>query len=693
MVSDTKSFCETCVVCKRSKPSNQKPYGLLNPLSIRSYPWESIGIDFVGPLPESSNRDGSFDSITVVICLLTAMVHLVPSRTNYNARQLAELMFEEVYKLHGLPKNIISDRDVLFTSVFWGHLHALLGTKLRMSSAYHPQTDGSTERANRTVTQMLRQCINEKQNDWVSKLPAIEFAINSARSESTGFAPFFLNAGHMPRTMIWNAAMPSEFPSIRNFALHKRLAIMAAHDSILAARVKQTRDANRKRQLSPFKKDDLVYLSTKNIKFPKGLARKLIPKYIGPYKILQDYGNQSFRLDLPSRLKQRGVHDVFHASLLRIHHPNDDRLFPGRLDNQLGGDIDPEGEWAVDKILSHHGSKRDAVFEIKWQAGDITWLPYAEISHLQALIDYLELLGIEKIDNLPLGHGKPPSDDPQVHVGSISYYQPIRVRKSHKFLTHTQQFLSSLAHRLSNVTRILPCISSDHFDSESDTSSTMSAPRTNNFPDVNNPGIYRSGRSTKFVLQHPMAPPGLTVLTTITAASIFEFFDYHDAILKLQDMSKELQPEPFAWDKFTAFWNCHAAEDGPRFVTWDVETSLYLRPLRVVTLADFGLMRRIPKIASATANPPHVKVNAAPTTCICHPDISIPRTCLNHMINPHGVFPTTQKRGLLPWCRGWLGLVIGSVGSAGGVVDMPRVPDGRAGVYNRAGLFSRGWGQ
>jgi len=336
MVSDTKSFCETCVVCKRSKPSNQKPYGLLNPLSIPSYPWESIGMDFIGPLPESSNRDGSFDSITVVICLLTAMVHLIPSRTNYNARQLAELMFEEIYKLHGLPKNIISDRDVLFTSTFWGHLHKLLGTKLQMSSAYHPQTDGSTERANRTVTQMLRQCINDKQTDWVAKLPAIEFAINSARSESTGFAPFFLNAGRMPRSMIWNSAPANEFPSIRNFTLNKKLALMVAHDSILAARVKQTRDANRKRQVAPFEKNDLVYISTKNIKFPKGLARKLIPKYIGPYKILEDHGNESFIIDLPARLKQRGVHNVYHASLMRIHHPNDDRLFPGRMDNQIG---------------------------------------------------------------------------------------------------------------------------------------------------------------------------------------------------------------------------------------------------------------------------------------------------------------------------------------------------------------------
>ena len=130
MVSDVREFCKTCHTCKISKPSNQKPYGLLNPLSVPSYPWESIGMDFVGPLPESGNQDGLYDSITVVICLLTSMVHLIPSRTNYNASQLAELMFENIYKLHGLPKNIISDRDVSFTSTFWGQLHRLIGTKL-----------------------------------------------------------------------------------------------------------------------------------------------------------------------------------------------------------------------------------------------------------------------------------------------------------------------------------------------------------------------------------------------------------------------------------------------------------------------------------------------------------------------------------------------------------------------------------
>jgi hypothetical protein len=107
---------------------------------------------------------------------------------------------------------------------------------------------------------------------------------------------------------------------------------MAAHDSLIAVRVKQTCNANRKWQSAPFEQGDLVYLSSKNFTFKKGLAHKLIPKFIGPYSIIRDFGNSSFQLDLPANMKQRGVHDMFHSSLLRIHVPNDDRQFPGRLD-------------------------------------------------------------------------------------------------------------------------------------------------------------------------------------------------------------------------------------------------------------------------------------------------------------------------------------------------------------------------
>lgn len=185
MVNDVNAYCASCITCKRSKPSNQKPYGLLNPLPVPTRPWESIGMDFIGPLPMSKDRNGEYDAITVIIELLTGMVHLVPSRVNYTAKEVAELVFAEVYKHHGLPRAIISDRDVLFTSTFWTHMNELLGINQRMSSAYHPESDGSTERVNRTIGQMVRAIISPTQTDWVTKLPAIEFAINTSSSEST----------------------------------------------------------------------------------------------------------------------------------------------------------------------------------------------------------------------------------------------------------------------------------------------------------------------------------------------------------------------------------------------------------------------------------------------------------------------------------------------------------------------------
>lgn len=149
----------------------------------------------------------------VVIDHLTSMVHLIPTRQTYKAKDVAEAMFDGVYKLHGLPEAIVSDRDSLFTSAFWKRLHDLIGTQLKMSSAYHPQTDRATERANRTITQMLRQCVQPAQKGWAMKLPAIEFALNAARSDTTGFSPFFLNYGRLPHPMIWD--FRNRYPGVR----------------------------------------------------------------------------------------------------------------------------------------------------------------------------------------------------------------------------------------------------------------------------------------------------------------------------------------------------------------------------------------------------------------------------------------------------------------------------------------------
>ena len=350
MVSNITDYCKSCQTCAVSKPQQGKPQGKLKTMPVPTYPWQYIGIDFVGPLPGSSNQNGEYDMICVIIDQLTSMVHLVPMKQTYRAMDIAELVFECVYKLHGLPERIISDRDLLFTSKFWKRLHRLLGTELIMSSVFHPQIDGATERANRTIMQMIRQCVRPDQKDWVSRLPAIECAMNSAQSNTTGFSPFQLNYGRNPSPMIWKGQ--DEFPGVRKFAERMKLAIMSAHDSIIAARVMNTVQANRKRSTASYGEGDLVYLSTKNISLPKGHARKLALKYLGPFKItkvLKD--GATYQLDLSEELLKQGINRSFHASLLKPHVPNDDRQFPGRLPSQLPGFGEKPDEWIANQLF------------------------------------------------------------------------------------------------------------------------------------------------------------------------------------------------------------------------------------------------------------------------------------------------------------------------------------------------------
>ena len=129
------------------------------------------------------------------------MVHLIPMKTTTKASELAWMFVREIVRLHGLPESIVSDRDPKFTSKFRRELHRLMGSRLLMSTAFHPQTDGTSERNIRSVSQILRAMIQPDQLDWVEKIPLVEFAMNTSTSASTDFAPFELNYGYIPRTM------------------------------------------------------------------------------------------------------------------------------------------------------------------------------------------------------------------------------------------------------------------------------------------------------------------------------------------------------------------------------------------------------------------------------------------------------------------------------------------------------------
>ena len=390
---DVDKFCVTCGTCQTAKPRNHLQPGWLHSLPIPTKPWISISMDFVGPFPQVKG----YDYLWVVVCRLTSMVHLIPIKTTTTTAELAEVYIREIVRLHGLPESIVSDRDSKFTSKFWREVHRLLGAKLLMSTSFHPQTDGMTERAIRSVSQILRSTVSPDQLNWVDQVPLTEFAINSSTSASTGFAPFELNYGYMPRTME-GMKTESSYIGVREFAQRARHNLEMAHDAIIESRIRQTFQANKLRQEEPeFQPGDMVYLSTQNLALPKGRARKLMPKFIGPYKVADSHPDTSnYTLELPEELRRRRIHPTFHASLLRRHEPNDDALFPGReARSYYDFGNDDQQEWLVDEILSHRWDGRRIEFLVRWTLGDCTWEPYEHCKELSALDEYLTLHGVK----------------------------------------------------------------------------------------------------------------------------------------------------------------------------------------------------------------------------------------------------------------------------------------------------------
>lgn len=239
-------YCKTCQKCHEAKGSYQAPSGKLHPLAIPTRPWQSVSMDFIGPFPEVNKRN----YLWVVVCRLTSQVHLIPIHTTNTAADLSQIYLQEIVRLHGLPESIVSDRDSKFTAAWWRELHRLLGVKLLMSTSYHPQTDGLTERTNRSVAQIFRSSIRPDQGDWLGKCPIVEFAINASISESTGYAPFELTYGYIPSMMREVRYTTNVPPGVRAFASQAMNNLYDAHDALIAARVFQTHYSNRKRRNS-----------------------------------------------------------------------------------------------------------------------------------------------------------------------------------------------------------------------------------------------------------------------------------------------------------------------------------------------------------------------------------------------------------------------------------------------------------
>ena len=198
MYKDTLRYVQNCHKCRRTQPNNAKHRGLLRPLPIPTGAWQHITVDFVGKLPTSKG----YNMVMVVVDRLTKRRHYIPctaGQGELDSQQMAELFLDRIWKLHGLFASIVSDRGSVFIAHFWRHLCRLLKISRKLSTAYHPQTDGQTESVNKEMERHLRLYVDHEQTDWADKLPLAEFAANYHQFEATGMSPFEADLGWQPR--------------------------------------------------------------------------------------------------------------------------------------------------------------------------------------------------------------------------------------------------------------------------------------------------------------------------------------------------------------------------------------------------------------------------------------------------------------------------------------------------------------
>ncbi|WVZ97914.1 hypothetical protein U9M48_043416 [Paspalum notatum var. saurae] len=305
-------YVEVCDTCQRVKAEHQRPADLLQPLKIPEWKWEKISIDFIVGLPRTLK---GYNSIWIVVDRLTKVSHFIPM--NYSGARLAELYISRIVCLHGVPKRIISDRGSQFTSRFWEQLHDSLNSKLRFSTAYHPQTDGQTERTNQILKDMLRACAIQYGTSWDKSLPYAEFSYNNSYQASLKKSPFEALYGRRCRTpLFWNQTGEKQVfgPDLIREAEQQ---IKMVRENLRVAQSRQKSYADVRRRDLTFKVDDFVYLKVSPM---RGIRRfnmkgKLAPRYIDPFKIVERKGEVAYKLELPSNLSS--IHDVFHVSKLK----------------------------------------------------------------------------------------------------------------------------------------------------------------------------------------------------------------------------------------------------------------------------------------------------------------------------------------------------------------------------------------
>jgi RNase H-like domain found in reverse transcriptase/Reverse transcriptase (RNA-dependent DNA polymerase)/Integrase zinc binding domain/Chromo (CHRromatin Organisation MOdifier) domain/gag-polyprotein putative aspartyl protease len=364
-------YVKSCDTCTRNKTPRQQPHGPLHPLPIPSGPWTSVSMDFIVELPPS---DG-FDAIYVCVDRFTKLAHFIPTTVHVTAEETAKLYLRHVFKHHGIPDNIISDRGVQFTSRLTASLLELCNIQGNKSTAYHPQSDGQTERVNQVLEQFLRIFCDYQQSNWNQLLSLAEFAYNNAKHSSTQVSPFFANYGRHPRCTLRIIAPTTNNPAAEDLVTRLGFIHGQIKQDLAEAQAKYKLHFDRHvKALPDFKVGDLVWLSRRNISTTRPSA-KLDYRRLGPFKILECVGESklAFKLELPHTMR---IHPVFHGSLLTPYRPN---TLPGRIQPPAPSiAVDGHQEYEVQEILDskiERGKLRYLVDWVGWGPEDRQWEP------------------------------------------------------------------------------------------------------------------------------------------------------------------------------------------------------------------------------------------------------------------------------------------------------------------------------
>ncbi|GJT73358.1 putative reverse transcriptase domain-containing protein [Tanacetum coccineum] len=325
MKADIATYVSKCLTCARVKAEHQRPSGLLVQPEIPEWKWDNITMDFITKLPRSSQ---GFDTIWVIVDRLTKSAHFLPIRENDPLDKLARLYLNRVVARHEIPASIICDRDGRFTSNFWRSFQKALGTDISMSTAYHPETDGQSERTIQTLEDMLRACVIDFGKGWVKHLPLAEFSYNNSYHASIKAAPYEALYGRKCRSPVcWAEVGEAQLtgPELIQETTEK---IVLIKQRMQAAQDRQKSYADRKRKPMEFEVGDRVMLKVSPW---KGVVRfgkrgKLNPRYVGPFKVLAKVGKVAYRLELPQELSR--VHHTFHVSNLKKCYADEPLVMP-----------------------------------------------------------------------------------------------------------------------------------------------------------------------------------------------------------------------------------------------------------------------------------------------------------------------------------------------------------------------------